>query len=575
MSRHFVRPRRLLVAAIGLCVAAWTLSSAAADPNDALIRAQIAAGEFAPAVALARQADDPQQRDAWLAEIAVAQAQLGDRDASFRSAAEISDDRTRAETLSTAAAVPLGGQGGANEPDFDAVMDLIKTTVAPASWDEVGGLGTMSKFPTGVYVDARGVLKPLMKQESAGDLAALRAASGPRRGGDDARRNSPLRMVSLTRLEKQVQLLLAAGRQPSEDMQVLAGLQRIQYVFVYPESGDLVLAGPAGDWKPGPENTLVSAETGAPVVRLDDLVVVLRRMMSGEQAAFGCLINPRREALARVKAFVTESNRHAIQAEQRKHWLEQLRDQVGKQDIEVYGLDARTRAARVMVEADYRMKLVGMGLEEGMPGVESYLASITLAPGEAPPPMGVLRWWFTLNYEAVSATQDRRAFALRGQGVKVESENEHLTAEGAQIHTGESDGLNRKFAHDFTAHFDALCRKYPIYAELRNLFDLALVGALVHEEGLADKVGWHLTCFGDPKAFAVELGETPKEVETVVNGRVINGRIIVAGVSGGVRVHPASLVRRQAIEISRDGSLGNERSTATRKPSGDNWWWDR
>ena len=98
---------------------------------------------------------------------------------------------------------------------------------------------------------------------------------------------------------------------------------------------------------------------------------------------------------------------------------------------------------------------------------------------------------------------------------------------------------------------------------------------MVREEGLADKVGWHLTCFGDPKAFAVELGETPKEVETVVNCRVVNGSVILAGVSGGVRVHPASLVRRQAIEISRDGSLGNERSTATRKPSGDNWWWDR
>ena len=136
MSCRFVRSRRLLVAAIGFCAVAWTLSSAAADPKDALIRAQIAAGEFAPAVALAQQAVDPQQRDAWLAEIAVAQAQAGARDASFRSAAEISDDRTRAETLSTAAAVPLGGQGGGNEPDFESVMELIKTTVAPASWDE-------------------------------------------------------------------------------------------------------------------------------------------------------------------------------------------------------------------------------------------------------------------------------------------------------------------------------------------------------------------------------------------------------------------------------------------------------
>ena len=113
-----------------------------------------------------------------------------------------------------------------------------------------------------------------------------------------------------------------------------------------------------------------------------------------------------------------------------------LAGEVGKQDIEVYGLDPRTRAARVIVAADYRMKLVGMGLEEGVPGVQSYLKSIKLAPGQPPPPMTVLRWWFTLNYEPPVFSRDRLAFALRGQGVKVESENEHLTAQGKQVHTG-------------------------------------------------------------------------------------------------------------------------------------------
>ena len=114
---------------------------------------------------------------------------------------------------------------------------------------------------------------------------------------------------------------------------------------------------------------------------------------------------------------------------------------MGKQDIEVYGLDPRTRAARVMVEADYRMKLVGMGLEKGVPGVQSYLDSMVIPPGQQPPPMGVLRWWFTLDYDAVRCRQDRQAFAVRGQGVKVESENERLSAEGQQIHTGESDAV--------------------------------------------------------------------------------------------------------------------------------------
>ena len=65
-------------------------------------------------------------------------------------------------------------------------------------------------------------------------------------------------MVSLPRLEKQIQLRLAVGKPPTEAMQVLAGLCRIRYVFIYPESGNLVLAGPAGDWTParkGPWST--------------------------------------------------------------------------------------------------------------------------------------------------------------------------------------------------------------------------------------------------------------------------------------------------------------------------------
>ena len=38
-------------------------------------------------------------------------------------------------------------------------------------------------------------------------------------------------------------------------------------------------------------------------------------------------------------------------------------DALGRQDITMYGIDPRTHAGRVLVEADYRMKLVGIGLE--------------------------------------------------------------------------------------------------------------------------------------------------------------------------------------------------------------------
>ena len=61
----------------------------------------------------------------------------------------------------------------------------------------------------------------------------------------------------------------------------------------------------------------------------------------------------------------------------------------------------------------------------------------------------------------------------------------------------------------------------------------------------------------------------------MINYRIVNRVHIVAGVSGGVRVHPAALVDRQAIQIDRQGGLSKEPNCAVpAKSSGGNWWWD-
>jgi hypothetical protein len=549
-----------------------------AEPPDAGLQAQLAAGEFAPALAAAQNAADPKQQNAMLAQVAQAQFQAGAPDAAVKTVARVGDDRLRAHIL---AGVGVGGGAGAGaanqnngQANFQPLMDLITTTVATKTWADNGGAGTLEKFPTGVWVDPQGVLRPLMKEARSGDLAALRCRSQQVLGKDDPRQSSPLRMVSLTRLEKQVQANAALGRGTDEAMKYLAGLRRIEYVFVYPETGDLVVAGPAGDWTEGVENRVVSCDTGDPVVRLDDLVVVFRHMMASRDAHFGCMINPRKESLQKALEFLTEASKHPLHNSEaaRKAYAAQFRAAVGKQDIEVFGgLDPQTRAARTLVEADYRMKLVGMGLEEGVPGVKSYMSLIKTPPKE----LATLRWWFTLNYDSIQTSQDHLAFNIRGQGVKVESENEHLTAQGDRVHTGESDALNRQFTESFTKHFDELCAKYPIYAELRNLCDLALAASLIREEGLADKVDWHMACFGDPQAFAVERCPAPKEVDSVVNYRIIDKGHIVAQVSGGVEVKPGELVSRKSQHVESYPQLQTKRPTSAAKPqAADRWWWD-
>lgn len=41
-----------------------------------------------------------------------------------------------------------GGLGGGSQADFDALIDLITTTIAPTTWDTVGGPGSLSEFET-------------------------------------------------------------------------------------------------------------------------------------------------------------------------------------------------------------------------------------------------------------------------------------------------------------------------------------------------------------------------------------------------------------------------------------------
>jgi len=41
-----------------------------------------------------------------------------------------------------------GGMGGGSQADFDSLIDLITTTIAPESWDDVGGPGSVSGFET-------------------------------------------------------------------------------------------------------------------------------------------------------------------------------------------------------------------------------------------------------------------------------------------------------------------------------------------------------------------------------------------------------------------------------------------
>ena len=340
------------------------------------------------------------------------------------------------------------------------------------------------------------------------------------------------------------------------------------------------MRGQLGDWRVEGDGRIVSLDargtlTGA-VVRLDDLLTMMRRCWGNSGGPFGCSINPRRQALAAAQAYLAASASRPVQPGKRSEWLKGLRDAVGQQDIELFGVDPSSRVAGVLVEADHHMKLIGMGLEEGPPGVESYLERLATSRRSPAQSSGVLRWWFAMNYQAVRASPQADAFELVGPGAKVMSETEMLTVRGGRVPAGHADEFAEQFAADFSRHFGTLCQKYPVYSELRNVFDLAMVMEIAQQVREHDPRQWQPRLFLDARRLPLPQYMPAKHVETVVNHRVVNRRRFVAGVSGGVWSDPRSVLkeRQEPTERTGYGPMGEQPVTLPEMIPSTAWWWD-
>ena len=162
----------------------------------------------------------------------------------------------------------LAGGTGA---DFTQLIELIQNETGDEEygpWLDVHGTGgTMSQFDSGVRVDPNGVLAMVSRTERDGALAAVSQRSRRAALNDDMAQPSELRMVSLTRLERAISDRLAAGKPVVESMRQLAGLSEIQYVFVYPEEREIVLAGPAEGWRYNEQGQPVGVISMTDVVR--------------------------------------------------------------------------------------------------------------------------------------------------------------------------------------------------------------------------------------------------------------------------------------------------------------------
>lgn len=366
-----------------------------------------------------------------------------------------------------------------------------------------------------------------------------------------------MRTISLAKIDAAMRHSQQTGEELPEAIRYLGGLQHVDYVLVYPQEQDVVLIGPAEGWRVDDGGTLVGVSTGRPVLLLDDLMTALRAVSDPRPSVFSCSIDPSAEGHARLASFA-RGLRPGVDPQQAAARIEQV---LGPQVISVTGVPGTSHFARVMVAADYRMKQIGMGLEPApVDGLPSYLQMVrstgrglsSLTP----------RWWLEPDYEALVGDADGHCWKLPNGTVKAMTENDFFEASGEKRRTGKADVISQRWADLLTERYEALARADPIFAQLKDCIDLAIVAALIVRKDLLGEAGIQLPMLMKEQPTA----ELP--APTAVASRAVvlrKGRGVMIA-CGGVRINPWEIVDN----AETNDQVASVRGKVTLDET--NWW---
>jgi hypothetical protein len=440
------------------------------------------------------------------------------------------------------------------------VMTAILAVTAVPAWAGLAGFNN-NRAVGGIVVDADGVVRQATPVDHDNYLRFLREETQK----VDPKLNDPvaLRKVSLRGLEAAIAQAVGAGEELPDSVRYLAGLQRIQYVFVYPEQNDIVIAGPGEGWKVGDGGSIVGVTTGRPVLLLDDLIVALRTVQAARTEGISVSIDPTKEGRRRFDALISQQRNFTPQV------VGQIAKAMGPQEVTYTGIPTNSHFSRILVAADHQMKRLAMKLDASpVRGLVSYLDLLKAKnqlPGSATP-----RWWMACNYEPLARSNDRLSWELRGTGVKAMTEDEFIAADGNVQGTGRADPVAKQWADQLTAHFEELSKQDSVFGELRNLMDLCVVAALIQREdlaGLAGVEGFPMLT-GKDTGYKIEEWFAPQAISTQCSYLKI-GRNYVITASGGVQIESWEVASKQQVRPE----VSEVRAKAT-PASDESWWWN-
>jgi len=446
-----------------------------------------------------------------------------------------------------------------------AIALLFSLSLPPETFAQTNGGGnTGNNAPAGIRIDASGAVQTLLSKSQSPQLLQKQLAAFARKNfTGELNQQSAVRMVSLPKLEQAYQECIEQGKPIPLEMQYLAGLLRIDSIFVDQDAQDLVIAGPAEAFAPDDLGRMVGITSHRPPIQLDDLLVALR-----SRQTMMCSIDPLPDKLNNLQQYISSARPTSVHVAKSRY--KTMAKILGNQVVTVAGVPADSHFALAMVEADIRMKHISIGIEKvKVPRFKSHLAM--MRPGGN----SIQRWWFVPLYAGLTATETGDAYQLAGQRAQLLSQEELVDAAGNRFNAAQTRVSTETYARHFTEKYPELAEAVPAFAQLQNLMDLSILSALFEQEQLPERIDWKMRRVLDPELAKIKTYNVAKAVPSSFNYKMAGRNMVVGLIAGGVRINLPKMLQQMNRQTDT-GGLGDKRQAALANKNRvrTRWWWD-
>ncbi|MDR0521155.1 MAG: DUF1598 domain-containing protein [Planctomycetaceae bacterium] len=408
----------------------------------------------------------------------------------------------------------------------------------------------------GIEIGTDGTVVPLSKEKaiSIGKLAAKPDVPA------DLNKSVPLRKISLKKFDAEMKEIVEKQKFIPDAMRYLGGLTSIKYIAVIPEEKDILLIGPAEGWKNDSAGNIIGAQSGSPMMMLEDFLTVLmmQNRFTHQQGIITCSIEPASDALGKI---VKVQQRYStIDAKNAGAYADELENAFGKMPIAITGVPLQSRFAKVLAAADLKMKRIALGLEPAaVRNVPSYISLISGSRPVNP------RFWIVPEYSPVTHDSKKLTYQLSNLKIRVFAEEDYFAVR-QNIKRENTDRAAVQWCKRVEENFDALVKSQPVFGELVKDMEIAFVAAVIQQEKLLQKADCRLLILHDESKLKLIPYPQPKSVESKSVISKIGYSSVVA--CGGIEINPFGVLQT--------GLDLNEKMDAERKKliqtKGKEWW---